>query len=291
MAQTAVAEETIEIPGKLVGTQWPGVGVAVWIVKDDAVLVGKRGGASHFARETWCCPGGKLDHGESWEDCARRETLEEAGIEIANLRFFGLTNDLYPDEGRHWITIDMAADWVSGKPEVLEPGKMEAWEWVSWEELTKRPLMRRMENTVAQGFSPFQRTLQVGVKALIKNDRGEYLLFQRREPRPAEQRTIWEIPGGRIKLGEETQAALAREIAEETGLALQKVERCVGVQSILRNPKLHVVRNTFEVEVSGELKAFVANDEHDKAEWFSLVQIKSLAPDPYLAEVLFSGSK
>lgn len=151
----AVEDQAIQIPSKLVGTQWPGVGVAAWVVRGDLVLIGKRGSASHFARESWCVPGGKLDFGESWEACAQRETMEEAGIKIKDVRFFGLTNDIYPDEGRHWITIDMAADWVSGEPMVLEPGKMESWEWVTWEQLQRRPLMRSMQNAIAMGFSPF----------------------------------------------------------------------------------------------------------------------------------------
>ncbi len=53
------------------------VGVGIMIFKDGKVLMGRRKG-SHGAGE-YAFPGGHLDFGESFEDCAKRETLEEAG--------------------------------------------------------------------------------------------------------------------------------------------------------------------------------------------------------------------
>ena len=40
--------------------------------------------------------------------------------------------------------------------------------------------------------------LQVGVKALIKNDKGQYLFLRRSERMQAETEPHWDIPGGRI---------------------------------------------------------------------------------------------
>lgn len=60
--------------------------------------------------------------------------------------------------------------------------------------------------------------LQVGVKALIKNDKGA-LLFLRRSTQLVtdSKETSWDIPGGRIDPGEQLLDALRREIQEETG--------------------------------------------------------------------------
>jgi len=63
----------------------PGVGVGVIIVKDNKVLLGKRKNA--HGEGDWAFPGGHLEMNETWEDCVKREVMEETGIEIKNIRF------------------------------------------------------------------------------------------------------------------------------------------------------------------------------------------------------------
>lgn len=129
----------------------PKVGVGIYVCKDGKVLVGMRKGA--HADSTWCAPGGHLEKGESWEQAARREVLEETGMEIKNVRYCNATNDIYPD-GRHYITIQMVADWKSGEAQVLEPEKMNsAWEWRAWDDMPK-PRMLSFENFINTGYNP-----------------------------------------------------------------------------------------------------------------------------------------
>ena len=54
---------------------------------------------------------------------------------------------------------------------------------------------------------------KVAQKAVIVRD-GKVLVV--RDPR--ENQEIWELPGGRLNLGEEPKRGLAREIAEELGV-------------------------------------------------------------------------
>jgi ADP-ribose pyrophosphatase YjhB (NUDIX family) len=61
----------------------------------------------------------------------------------------------------------------------------------------------------------------VGVGAVVlaeAQDRTWVLLIQRGSP-PSEG--IWSIPGGRVELGEGLVEAVAREVAEETGVAVE----------------------------------------------------------------------
>lgn len=102
------------------------VGVGVMIIKDGKVLLGKRRG-SHGAGE-FSFPGGHLEYMESFEECARRETREEAGIEIENLRFQFVAN-LQKYAPKHYAHIGLLADWKSGEPCVMEPEKCEGWQW------------------------------------------------------------------------------------------------------------------------------------------------------------------
>lgn len=145
-----------QIPSSLVGTQWPGVGFGVYIRKGDTFLVGRRGSNSSHAASVWCPPGGKLDFGESFEEGARREVEEESGIQIKNIRVLGVTNDHWVDEGKHFVTVALVADYVSGEPTVREEGKMEAWEWITWDEFKVRPHLMTGKHLIEQGLSPFE---------------------------------------------------------------------------------------------------------------------------------------
>jgi 8-oxo-dGTP diphosphatase len=110
----------------------PRIGVGVMIVKHGAVLLAIRKGA-HGEGE-YAFPGGHLECLESFEQCARRETLEECGIEIDNVRFQFVAN-VQTYAPKHYVHIGLLADWKSGTPEVLEPEASGAWDWYHLESL------------------------------------------------------------------------------------------------------------------------------------------------------------
>ena len=132
--------------------QRPLIGVGVIIRKDGKVLFGKRKNA-HSAG-AWCGPGGHLEFSETVEECARRETMEEAGIVITNIQTAPYTEDFFPAEGKHYITIFVVADYASGEVRVCEPEKCERWDWFSWDNLPE-PLALPVEQLLKKGYSPF----------------------------------------------------------------------------------------------------------------------------------------
>ncbi|KAG0094377.1 hypothetical protein BGZ93_007307, partial [Podila epicladia] len=85
------------------------VGLGVLIFHKNKLLVGKRIG-SH-SPGTWQIPGGFLDFGESFEECAARETFEETGLILpkACVRFVTANNNILTECGRHFVDIFMAA--------------------------------------------------------------------------------------------------------------------------------------------------------------------------------------
>lgn len=104
----------------------PKIGVGVMIFKGVNVLLAKRKG-SHGEGE-YAFPGGHLEYLESFENCARRETMEESGIEIEHIRFQFLAN-VKTYAPHHYVHIGLIADWKAGVPTVLEPDSSESWEW------------------------------------------------------------------------------------------------------------------------------------------------------------------
>lgn len=58
----------------------------------------------------------------------------------------------------------------------------------------------------------------VAVGAIVFDDAGRVLLIQRARP-PGEG--LWTVPGGKLELGETIAQGVAREVREETGLAVE----------------------------------------------------------------------
>lgn len=132
----------------------PKVGIGVIVIKDNMVLFHKRKG-SH-GEGTWSLPGGHLEMYESLEECAMRETMEETGISIKNVRFSTVTNDFFPDNEKHYLTVYMIAEHDSGEAVIKEPDKCECWQWFEWDNLPS-PLFICIENLVKQNYNPFKQ--------------------------------------------------------------------------------------------------------------------------------------
>ena len=95
----------------------PLVGVGVVFLRGGKVFLAKRQG-SH-GEDTWASAGGHLELGESLEDCARREALEELGVRVGDLRFLCVSNILA--YGKHYVDIEFLGDIGDQEPRLAEP--------------------------------------------------------------------------------------------------------------------------------------------------------------------------
>ena len=106
----------------------PLIGVAVVIRdKEGRILLGKRKNVTNAG--LWSLPGGHFEWWETFDHCARRETREEAGIEISTPIPLTFSNDRIEKENKHYVTLYFLADWVSGEVKNREPEKCEGWQW------------------------------------------------------------------------------------------------------------------------------------------------------------------
>lgn len=133
----------------------PLVGVSILIKNGDRILLVKR--AHTHGAGTWAEPGGHLDFGETFEECAIRETREETGVEITDVKFRVITNDVFEAEYKHYITIWMEANYVSGTPRVNAPYEETEIGWFGWDALPE-PLFLPLRHLLEGPTYPSQTT-------------------------------------------------------------------------------------------------------------------------------------
>lgn len=80
--------------------------MGVVFIRGGRVFLAQRRG-SHGAA-TWGSAGGHLEHGESLEDCARREAREELGVSVGALRVLCFSN--IRAYGRHYVDVEFLGD-------------------------------------------------------------------------------------------------------------------------------------------------------------------------------------
>ncbi|MEA2715405.1 MAG: 8-oxo-dGTP diphosphatase [Candidatus Parcubacteria bacterium] len=131
-------------------------------------------------------------------------------------------------------------------------------------------------------------TLQVGVKAFLKNPEGKYLLLKRSPAKYGKTDGSWDIVGGRIDAGSTLLENLRREIKEETRLDLTSEPKLVFAQDILRGNDKHVVRLSYVADISGD--PILDLEENVEYKWLSLLEMKGMPDlDIYVKEILEQG--
>ncbi|KAI4373306.1 hypothetical protein MLD38_011442 [Melastoma candidum] len=136
----------------------PRVAVVVFLLKGNTVLLGRR--RNSHGDSTYALPGGHLEFGESFEECAGREVEEETGMKIEGTELLTVTNNVFRDGEKplHYVTVFMRArpEDEGEEPRNMEPGKCDGWGWYEWkEEGLPTPLFGPLERMVASGFNPF----------------------------------------------------------------------------------------------------------------------------------------
>ena len=143
----------LEVTGAVMGNK-VGAGFGVMLLNNKGqVLLGRRHidpekADSELSGEgTWTMPGGKLEFGESFEDGAKRELMEETGIVLEKVKVVCVSNDK-TDEA-HFVTIGMFSEYFQGEPSVMEPDEITEWRWFDLDDLPSPmffPSVRVLEN-------------------------------------------------------------------------------------------------------------------------------------------------
>jgi NAD+ diphosphatase len=118
-----------------------------------AIVLVKRGKELLLTRKAEWTPGryslvaGFLDFGESLEECAIREVMEETGIEIRNVRYVGSQNWPFPAQ----LMAGFVADYNGGEIRV-ETSELEDARWFPVDDLPELPPRRSIARWIIDNF-------------------------------------------------------------------------------------------------------------------------------------------
>ena len=106
--------------------------VKCYLIKDDKIVVTKYGESNRKAGY-YDIPGGKVENGETPEQAAIRETKEETGIDIKDLKYKGVITEEYPD--RIYILDTFISTEYEGE---LQDCEKNTAEWIKVDELLQK---------------------------------------------------------------------------------------------------------------------------------------------------------
>lgn len=98
------------------------VGVQVILAREGKILLCLR--KNVFGAGHWSLPGGRLEKGETIQECGIREMREELAVNVVELAFAGVASPVA--ENNFHLQICMLATQWDGEPLNIEPQKCEA---------------------------------------------------------------------------------------------------------------------------------------------------------------------
>ena len=126
----------------------PRVGVAAVVLRDNQVLLVQRG--REPGKGSWGLPGGMLELGETLAEGARREVMEECGVEIEVGPLVAVFEPMQRDEdGRlrfHYVVVDYLARYLSGEPRAGDDA--DDARWVDLDALERLPMRKETREVI-----------------------------------------------------------------------------------------------------------------------------------------------
>lgn len=119
-------------------TMLKGVGVYVFD-EQGRVLLTQRGPAARHEQFKWEGPGGSVEEGETFEEAAKRELLEELNIHITIDSILGQFASVTDSNGETWETVIFKA-YTHDLPVIQEPTKCVGFGWFTIHEATNLSL-------------------------------------------------------------------------------------------------------------------------------------------------------
>ncbi len=198
--------------------------------KNNSLLLVKRSMDRSYNPGKWELPGGKVAPGQSLGDALDRIVHEELGVITQGALNRHYVIDKLVTDGKYkgftYVEVATPAYYAGGVPKVGSVDLV-SYDWVPMGKVldydlsfeSKKNLVKYLADVNASS-SKTANVILVS-RALISNDKGEFLLIKRASTERYPDK--WEIPGGKLDSFESLEANLVREVLEETGLLIENI--------------------------------------------------------------------
>ena len=117
----------------------------------------------------------------------------------------------------------------------------------------------------------------VTADCIVYNQEGETIsvLLIKRKNEPFKD--CWAFPGGFVNIDESAEEAAIRELKEETGLEVSRIEQLKAYSNPDRDPRERVITIAFIAE--SQIKVVKGGDDAKEARWFDISNLPPLAFD------------
>jgi len=119
--------------------------VIVGVIKGNEILLAH---AKNFRENMFSVIAGFVEPGETFEECIKREVLEEVGIKVKNPKYFGSQPWPFPDS----LMVGFTAEYESGKIKV-DGEEITAAEWYTSDKLPNKPTNASIAGQIINWFS------------------------------------------------------------------------------------------------------------------------------------------
>ena len=117
------------------------------------------------------------------------------------------------------------------------------------------------------------RPFRLSVHAVILNSADELLVI-RRSKESLVNSGKWDLPGGKIEVGEDFDEALKREVMEETGISIKIRGLLTAIESTTLVPDFIIVTLIMHGSSSSDLVTL--SNEHDEFRWVPIDKFQDI---------------
>ncbi len=225
------------------------------------ILIVKRSEKDLFLPNIWETIGGGMDESDATpQEALKREVMEETGLEIKVRESFNVFT-FVNNEGEMKVGITFVCDYIGG--EVVLSDEHSEYAWINASNFYKLESINSLHREIANYASKFSQEherFSLSQKVvLIRNNKCFIAKLSNRLHG-------WDLPGGRMNIGENKEEGMRREVKEELGIEDFKIISTLDYDAWHTSSGFAFCGTVTLISSDGDP---VLSDEHSEFKWIS----------------------